>query len=135
MWQTYIRFRRAQLKLDETDLGLLYPSRTTSRGDHVLIEYNTVYKLGVFNRAADLLDDTDVSEVNVRRCGGGKTRDGIYRNGRKCRRVLRNDLKIIYEKMTISPQLINTIPSSSETCWPHAREQHGRSNRLGLRSL
>lgn len=66
---THIRFRRAQLELDDSNLGLLNPRGSASRSDDVLVQKDTVHEFGVVDGTADLLDEADVAKVDV---GGGR---------------------------------------------------------------
>lgn len=62
---TYIGLRRAELELDECDPGLFHPHRPTSGLDDGLVEDQTVNQLAVFYRTANLLDNSDVLEVDI----------------------------------------------------------------------
>ena len=61
----YVGFGCAELELDETDLGLLYPRRAADGRDDVLVEDDAIYELGVLNCAANLLHYSDVTEVDI----------------------------------------------------------------------
>lgn len=58
---TYVRFWSTQLKLDDTDFCLLYPRWPSRSGDNVLVQYNTVYKFRVLNRATNLLHNPNIT--------------------------------------------------------------------------
>lgn len=57
----YVRFRRAELELNQADLGLLHSCRTAGARNHVLVEQDTFYKLSILNRSSNLLDDPHVA--------------------------------------------------------------------------
>ena len=61
----HVGFGCTELELDDADLRLFYPCWATDGGDDILVEDHTVDKLSVLDRAADLLDDTNVSKVDV----------------------------------------------------------------------
>jgi len=90
----HVGLRSRELELNHRDLGLFHPSWTTSGGDNVLVENDAVDKLGIFDRAADLLDDTDVAQVDVR--GGRSNETGNCVDGYRCQqgRELRDDLRV-----------------------------------------
>jgi hypothetical protein len=78
--------------LDETDPGLVYPGGTTSGGDDDLVERNALDQLSVLDGTADLLDDTDIAQVNVRRDGAEEAGDGGDGDRSEDGGVLRDDL-------------------------------------------
>ena len=90
--EAYIGFWCAKLELNYTDLSLFHAGWATSGGDDILVQDNTVHKLGVFNGTANFLHYPDVSKVHTCGLGRHETRDSGNSDGRKRRRVLRNDL-------------------------------------------
>lgn len=63
--RTHIRFRRAQLELDQPNLSLLHPRRSSSSSRHTLVQRKPIDKLGVVDGSSDFLDESDVPEVDV----------------------------------------------------------------------
>lgn len=61
----YVGFGCAELKLDETDLGLFYPRGTADGCNDVLVEDDAIYEFGILDRAANLFDYSDVTKVDV----------------------------------------------------------------------
>lgn len=90
---THVGLGRAQLELDQSDLGLLHPRRSARTGDDTLVECQTLDELGVVDGASDLLHDPDVSQVDVGRGGCDETGDRGDGNGGEGGGVLRNDLE------------------------------------------
>lgn len=62
---TYIRLWSTQLELNDGDLGLFHTGGATRRDHNILIKNNTFHEFGVFYSTANLLDNTDVSEVHI----------------------------------------------------------------------
>lgn len=89
----HVRLGRGQLELDERDLGLLHAPRAAAGGDDVLVEHDAVDELGVLDGAADLLDDADVTQVDVCRRRRQQARHRVHRDGREEGRELRHDLR------------------------------------------
>ena len=90
--QAYIGFWCAKLELNYTDLSFFHAGWTTSGGDDILVQDNTIHKLGVFDRTTNFLHYPDVSKVHTCGLGCHETRDSGNSDGSKRRRVLRNDL-------------------------------------------
>jgi hypothetical protein len=84
----YIWFRRAQLELNETDLGFLDPSRASGARNDVLVENETVHKLSVVDGPADLFHNSDVAQVDVGRSRSDQAFDSIDCNGSQDGRIL-----------------------------------------------
>lgn len=59
--ETYIGFWGAKLELNYTDLGFFHAGWTTSGDDDILVQDNTIHKLGVFDRTTNFLHYPDVS--------------------------------------------------------------------------
>jgi hypothetical protein len=92
-WPTHIRLWRAELELDETDLGLFDSRRTASRVDDVLLQRDAVDELGVLDGAADLFDDADVAQVDVVDAGDDESLDGVDSDRGEDGGVLRDNLR------------------------------------------
>jgi len=90
--RTYIRFGRGQLELNDTDLCLLDPGRSTCRSDRVLMKQYTIHQFSVINCSTDFLDEADVTKVYVGRLRGNETEDGIDGDGGEDGGILRDDL-------------------------------------------
>jgi hypothetical protein len=91
---THVWFGSAQLELNETNLGLFHPCWTPSRDDDVLVQDDTLHELSVFNSSADLFDNTDISQIDIRGGLSDKTTDGLDGDWGKSRGILRDDLRI-----------------------------------------
>ena len=63
---THVWFGSAQLELNEADLGLFHPCWTPSGDNNVLVKDNAFDKLGIFNSTADLFNNTNISQIDVR---------------------------------------------------------------------
>ena len=61
----YIRFRRRELELNQTDLGLLHTGGSTSTLNDILGEDETVDEFSVVDGTANLLDDTNILQINI----------------------------------------------------------------------
>jgi hypothetical protein len=85
------------LELNETDLGLFHPGRTPSGHNDVLVEGNALDELSVFNSTADLFDDADISQIDVRGSWGNETTDGLYCDRSEGGGILRDDLTMPLE--------------------------------------
>ena len=72
---TNIGFRCAQLELNETNLGLLYPSGTTNGSNNILVKDYAFNEFSVLNCSANFLDDTNIAEIHVGRCRCHKASD------------------------------------------------------------
>ena len=57
--------RARSCRVDETDLGFLYPPRAADGRDDVLVEDNAIYELGILDCAANLLHYSDVAKVDI----------------------------------------------------------------------
>lgn len=75
----YVGFGCTELELDETDLGLFYPCGATDGCNNVLVEDNAFYEFGILDRAANLLDYSDITKVDIR--GGWGYKSGHCRDG------------------------------------------------------
>lgn len=78
--------------MDDANLGLLDARRSSSRGDDVLVQQDTIHELGIIDGAADLLDEANVAEVDV---GGGRSdeaEDRVDGDRGEDGRVLRDNL-------------------------------------------
>ena len=71
------------MELNETDLGLFHSRRTPGRDDNVLVENNPLDKFGIFDSAADLFNNTNVSQIDIGRSWGDQTTDGLDSNRSK----------------------------------------------------
>ena len=90
--RTYIRFGRGELELNDTNLCLLDPGRSTCRSDRVLMKQYTIHQFSVIDRSSDFLDESDVAKVDVGRLRGNETEDGIDGDGGEDGGILRDDL-------------------------------------------
>lgn len=63
--ETYIGFWCTELELNYTNLSLFHANWTTSRDDDVLVQDNTIHKLGIFNRTTNFLHYPDISKVHA----------------------------------------------------------------------
>lgn len=90
--RTHIRLGRAELELDDADLGLFDPGRTAGRSDGVLVEQDAVHELGVVDRATDFFHEADVAQVDVLGRRGDEAEDGVDGDRGQDGRVLRDDL-------------------------------------------
>lgn len=61
----HIGFGRAKLKLDEANLGLFYSRGPVGTLDNRLVEDESVNHLAVLDRAADLFDYSDISQIYI----------------------------------------------------------------------
>lgn len=62
---THVWFRGRELELNQTNLGLFHPRRSTSIVHDRLVQCQSLNQLGVINRSSDLLYQSDVSQVDV----------------------------------------------------------------------
>ena len=92
--RTHIRFRWAQLELDQCNLGLFHSCRSVLTRDKVLFEHHAGDQLRVLDRAPDLLHNPNVAQVDVRGTCSGNARDGFDGDGGEDGRVLGNDFRI-----------------------------------------
>ena len=90
----HIGFRRAQLELDESNLGFFNPRRSVLTCDEVLVKHHPGDKLGVLDRAPNLLHDPHVTQINIRGTRSGDTRDSFDGDGGENGRVLGNDFRV-----------------------------------------
>ena len=90
---THIRLWSAQLELDKTDFGFFNARRSSTSDDDILVKENTIDEFRVLNRAADLLHNADIPQVDIRGRGRDKTRYCGDGDGGKGRRVLRDNLE------------------------------------------
>lgn len=67
--RSYVGFGCADLELDDGNFSLFHPCRSSSSVHDVLVQDDTLDKLGILNGSSDFLDDTDVAEIDV---GGGR---------------------------------------------------------------
>jgi hypothetical protein len=51
--------------LDKTNFGLLDPRWAATTGNDALVQGQSFYQLGILDGTTDLLDDTDISEVDI----------------------------------------------------------------------
>lgn len=86
--RTYVRFGSTELELNDANLRLLDPCWAANGSDDILVKNDTVDEFCVLYGAANLLDDTDVSKVNIGRSGSDKAGNCRHSDGRECRRVL-----------------------------------------------
>lgn len=80
---TYVGLRATKLELNQTNLSLFHPCRSSRIGHRDLVKRQTFNKLSVFNRPANLLHYSDISQVDIGRGGGDKSGDSGNRNGGK----------------------------------------------------
>jgi len=85
---THIRFGSTQLELNETDLGLFHPCRTPGGDDNVLVEDDTLHEFSVFNGTANLFNDTDIPQIDIRGGLCDEAADGLDGDGSKGRGIL-----------------------------------------------
>lgn len=93
--ETYIGLGGRELKLDQTNLGLLDSGGATGRLDDVLGEDKTINQLGIIDGTSDLLHNANILQINVD--GSGRFNDpqnSIDGNGSEQSRVLRNNLGV-----------------------------------------
>jgi len=74
--------------LDETDLGFLYSCWTSSGDDNILVQDDALHELGVLDSTADLFDDTDISQIDIRGGVSDETTNGLDSNRGKSRGIL-----------------------------------------------
>ena len=55
------------MELNNADFCLFDTCGAARSNDNILVEYNTIDKLGVFDCAADLLHYSDITKINVGR--------------------------------------------------------------------
>lgn len=63
--QTHIRLRRAELKLYQSYSCFLHSRGPTPTLYHWLVENEPIYHLTVFYRPANLLDDSDIFQIDI----------------------------------------------------------------------
>ena len=73
------------MELNETDFGLFHPRWTPGGDDNVLVEDNTFHEFSVFNGTANLFNDTDISQIDIRGSLGDEAADGLHGDGGKGR--------------------------------------------------
>jgi hypothetical protein len=61
----YVRLGRRELELDQTDLGLLHAGGSTSTFNDILSEDETIDELSVVDGTANLLDNTNILQINI----------------------------------------------------------------------
>lgn len=74
----HVWFRRAELELNKSDSGFIYSRRSTCGRNDYLVQGDSFDKLGIFDCTAYFFDDSDISEVDIRGCGGKETSDGCH---------------------------------------------------------
>ncbi len=74
MEATHIRLGRAELELNETNLGLLHTDRSIGILQDSLGKDESIDQLAIFDRSSDLLDDSDVLKIDII---GGLHVDGL----------------------------------------------------------
>lgn len=85
---THVWFRCTQLELNQTDFGLFYPRGAPSRDNNVLVEDDTLNEFSVFDGATDLLDNSNISQIDIRGSGGNETTNGLDSNRSECGGIL-----------------------------------------------
>lgn len=80
------------MELNDTNLCLLDPGRSTCRSDGVLMKQYTIHQFRIVDRSTYFLDESDVAEIDVVRLGSDETENRIDGDGGEDGRVLRDDL-------------------------------------------
>lgn len=76
------------MELNEADLGLFHPCWAPSRDNNILVQHNALHEFSIFDGTADLFNDTDISQIDIRRCLGDNTTDGLDGDWGKGRGIL-----------------------------------------------
>ena len=79
--RTHIRLGCRELELNESNFRFFDACRPARGRVDVLIERDAVDELGVVNGASDLLDDADITQVDIRARLRGETLDAVDGDG------------------------------------------------------